>query len=156
MDINLTLIGQSISMILFVWFCMKFVWPPIMQALSDRKKQIADGLAAGERGKQELEQASKSAADEMLIAKQKAAEILAQAEKRSSQVVEEAKGLAQEEGDRIVSMAKAEDEQEIVRAREALRQNVADLAVAGAAKILDREVDAKAHADLLKNIKAEL
>ena len=156
MNINATLIAQTIMFILFVWFCMKFVWPPIMQALSDRKKQIADGLAAGERGKQELEQASKSAADEMLIAKQKAAEIIAQAEKRSSQVVEEAKGLAQEEGDRIVSMAKAEVEQEIVRAREALRQNVADLAVAGAAKILDREVDAKAHADLLKNIKAEL
>jgi len=156
MNINATLIAQTIMFILFVWFCMKFVWPPIMQALSDRKKQIADGLAAGERGKQELEQASKSAADEMLVAKQKAAEILAQAEKRSSQVVEEAKGLAQEEGDRIVSMAKAEVEQEIVRAREALRQNVADLAVAGAAKILDREVDAKAHADLLKNIKAEL
>jgi len=156
MNINATLIAQTIMFILFVWFCMKFVWPPIMQALSDRKKQIADGLAAGERGKQELEQASKSAADEMLIAKQKAAEILTQAEKRSSQVVEEAKGLAQEEGDRIVSMAKAEVEQEIVRAREALRQNVADLAVAGAAKILDREVDAKAHAELLKNIKAEL
>ena len=156
MNINATLIAQTIMFILFVWFCMKFVWPPIMQALSDRKKQIADGLAAGERGKQELEQASKSAADEMLIAKQKAAEILTQAEKRSSQVVEEAKGLAQEEGDRIVSMAKAEVEQEIVRAREALRQNVADLAVAGAAKILDREGDAKAHADLLKNIKAEL
>ena len=156
MNINATLIAQTIMFILFVWFCMKFVWPPIMQALSDRKKQIADGLAAGERGKQELEQASKSAADEMLIEKQKAAEILTQAEKRSSQVVEEAKGLAQEEGDRIVSMAKAEVEQEIVRAREALRQNVADLAVAGAAKILDREVDAKAHADLLKNIKAEL
>ncbi len=156
MNINATLIAQTIMFILFVWFCMKFVWPPIMQALSDRKKQIADGLAAGERGKQELEQASKSAADEMVMAKQKAAEILAQAEKRSSQVVEEAKSLAQEEGDRIVSMAKAEVEQEIVRAREALRQNVADLAVAGAAKILDREVDAKAHADLLKNIKAEL
>jgi F-type H+-transporting ATPase subunit b len=156
MNINATLIAQTIMFILFVWFCMKFVWPPIMQALSDRKKQIADGLAAGERGKQELEQASKSAADEMLIAKQKAAEIIAQAEKRSSQVVEEAKGLAQEEGDRIVSMAKAEVEQEVVRAREMLRQNVADLAVAGAAKILDREVDAKAHAELLKNIKAEL
>ena len=156
MNINATLIAQTIMFILFVWFCMKFVWPPIMQALSDRKKQIADGLAAGERGKQELEQASKSAADEMLTAKQKASEIIAQAEKRSSQVVEEAKGLAQEEGDRIVSMAKAEVEQEVVRAREMLRQNVADLAVAGAAKILDREVDAKAHAELLKNIKAEL
>ena len=108
MNINATLIAQTIMFILFVWFCMKFVWPPIMQALSDRKKQIADGLAAGERGKQELELASKSAAAEMLTAKQKAAEIIIQAEKRSSQVVEEAKGLAKEEGDRIVSMAKAE------------------------------------------------
>ena len=156
MNINATLIAQTIMFILFVWFCMKFVWPPIMQALSDRKKQIADGLAAGERGKQELELASKSAADEIFSAKQKAAEIITQAEKRSSQVVEEAKGLAKEEAGRIVSMAKTEVEQEVVRAREMLRQNVADLAVAGAAKILGREVDAKVHAELLKNIKAEL
>ena len=156
MNINATLIAQTIMFILFVWFCIKFVWPPIMQALSDRKKQIADGLAAGECGKQELELASKSAAAEMLTAKQKAAEIIIQAEKRSSQVVEEAKGLAKEEGDRIVSMAKAEVEQEVVRAREMLRQSVADLAIAGAAKLLDLAVDAKVHAELLKNIKAEL
>lgn len=135
---------------------MRFVWPPIMQALSERKKQIADGLAAGERGKHELELASKNAADNIREAKQKAAEIIAQAEKRSSQVVEEAKGVAKEEGDRIVASAKAEVEQEVFRAKEILRQQVAELAVAGAAKILDREVDAKTHADLLKNIKAEL
>tara|TARA_Y100001936_G_scaffold40251_1_gene38781 strand:+ start:866 stop:1336 length:471 start_codon:yes stop_codon:yes gene_type:complete len=156
MNINATLIAQTIMFVLFVWFCMKFVWPPIMQALSDRKKQIADGLAAGEQGKRELELASKSASEDIEKAKQKAAEIIAQAEKRSSQVVEEAKGLAKEEGDRIVASAKAEVEQEIFRAREVLRQEVADLAIAGAAKILDREVDAKAHADLLKTIKAEL
>ena len=156
MNINATLIAQTIMFVLFVWFCMKFVWPPIMKALSDRKKQIADGLAAGEQGKRELELASKAASEDLEKAKQRAAEIIAQAEKRSSQVVEEAKGLAKEEGDRIVASAKAEVEQEIFRAREILRQNVADLAVAGAAKILDREVDAKAHAELLKTIKAEL
>ena len=156
MNINATLLGQTIMFILFVWFCMKFVWPPIMQSLSERKKQIADGLAAGERGKHELELASKHAAANLHEAKQKAAEIIAQAEKRSSQVVEEAKGIAKEEGNRIVASAKAEVEQEVFRAREILRQHVADLAVAGAAKILHREVDAKAHADLLTTIKAEL
>lgn len=98
MNINATLIAQTIMFILFVWFCMKFVWPPIMQALSDRKKQIADGLAAGERGKQELEQASKSAADEMLTAKQKAAEIITQAEKRSSQVARKQKVSLKKKG----------------------------------------------------------
>ncbi len=156
MNINATLLGQTIMFILFVWFCMKFVWPPIMQALSERKKQIADCLAAGERGKHELELASKSAAENLREAKQKAAEIITQAEKRSSQVVEEAKGIAKEEGNRIVASAKAEVEQEVFRAREMLRQHVADLAVAGAAKILHREIDAKAHADLLTTIKAEL
>jgi F-type H+-transporting ATPase subunit b len=156
MNINATLLGQTIMFILFVWFCMKFVWPPIMQALSERKKQIADGLAAGERGKRELELASKSAAENLREAKQKAAEIITQAEKRSSQVVEEAKGIAKEEGNRIVASAKIEVEQEVFRAREMLRQHVADLAVAGAAKILHREIDAKAHADLLTTIKAEL
>jgi F-type H+-transporting ATPase subunit b len=156
MNINATLLGQTIMFILFVWFCMKFVWPPIMQALSERKKQIADGLAAGERGKRELELASKNAAENLREAKQKAAEIITQAEKRSSQVVEEAKGIAKEEGNRIVASAKIEVEQEVFRAREMLRQHVADLAVAGAAKILHREIDAKAHADLLTTIKAEL
>ncbi len=156
MNINATLLGQTIMFILFVWFCMKFVWPPIMQALSERKKQIADGLAAGERGKRELELASKNAAENLREAKQKAAEIITQAEKRYSQVVEEAKGIANEGVNRIVASAKVEVEQEVFRAREMLRQHVADLAVAGAAKILHREIDAKAHADLLTTIKAEL
>ena len=156
MNINATLIGQTITFFLFVWFCMKFVWPPIMQALSERKKQIADGLAAGERGKHELELASKRAVENLHESKQKAAEIIAQAEKRASQVIEEAKGVAKDEGNRILVGAKAEVEQEVFRAKEVLRQHVADLAVAGAAKILRREVDAKAHADLLTAIKAEL
>lgn len=156
MNINATLLGQTIMFIMFVWFCMKFVWPPIMTALSERKKQIADGLAAGERGKHELELASRRATESMHEAKQKAAEVIAQAEKRASQIMEEAKISAKEEGDRLVAGAKAEIDQEVNRARETLRQQVADLAVAGAEKILRREVDAKAHAELLTALKNEI
>lgn len=156
MNINATLLGQTIMFIMFVWFCMKFVWPPIMAALSERKKQIADGLAAGERGKHELELASRRATESMHEAKQKAAEVIAQAEKRASQIMEEAKNAAKEEGDRLVAGAKAEIDQEVNRARETLRQQVADLAVAGAEKILRREVDAKAHAEILTALKNEI
>ena len=156
MNINATLIGQTITFFLFVWFCMKFVWPPIMNALADRKKLIADGLAAGERGKQELELASKKAADSMRDAKSQAADVIAQADKRAAQIIDEAKTAASAEGDRIIAAAKAEIDQEATRAREALREQVATLAVAGAEKILRREIDAKAHADLLEAIKKEL
>ncbi len=156
MNINLTLIGQSITFAVFVWFCMKYVWPPIMNAMAERKKQIADGLAAGERGKHELELASKRAADALREAKAQAAEVIAQAEKRAAQIVEEAKAAAKAEGDRLIAGAKAEIEQEATRAREALREHVAALAVAGAEKILRREIDAKVHADLLEALKKEL
>ncbi|MES2000116.1 MAG: F0F1 ATP synthase subunit B [Pseudomonadota bacterium] len=156
MNINATLLGQSITFFVFVWFCMKFVWPPIMQALGERKKQIADGLAAGERGKHELELASKRAAEHLHDAKQKAADIIAQADKRAAQLVEEAKGTAKVEGDRMIAGAQASIAQETVRAKETLRGQVAGLAVAGAEKILRREIDAKAHADLLDAIKNEL
>jgi F-type H+-transporting ATPase subunit b len=156
MNINATLLAQSIMFILFVWFCMKFVWPPIMNALGERKKQIADGLAAGERGKHELELASRRATESLHEAKQKAADVIVLAEKRASEIVEEAKGAAKEEGDRLVAGAKAEIEQEINRAREVLRQQVAELAVAGAEKILRREIDAKAHAELLTSLQNEI
>ncbi|MDP2027266.1 F0F1 ATP synthase subunit B [Sulfuriferula sp.] len=156
MNINATLLGQSITFFVFVWFCMKFVWPPIMQALGERKKQIADGLAAGERGKHELELASKRAAEHLHDAKQKAADIIAQADKRAAQLVEEAKGTAKVEGDRMIAGAQASIAQETVRAKETLRGQVAGLAVAGAEKILRREIDAQAHADLLDAIKNEL
>jgi len=156
MNINATLLGQTIMFIMFVWFCMKFVWPPIMQALEARKKQIADGLAAGERGKHELELAAKRFTQVLQEAKQDASEILAQAEKRATQIVEEAKETARQEGDRLLAGAKAEIGQEVFRAKEELRQQVADLAVAGAEKILRREIDAKAHAELLASIKTEL
>ncbi len=156
MNINVTLVGQTIMFFMFVWFCMKFVWPPIVNALAARKQLIADGLAAGERGKHELELASKRSAEVLHDAKVKASEIIAQAEKRSAQIVDEAKNAAKEEGDRMIAAAKAEVEQELFRVKEALRQQVADLAVAGAEKILRREVDAKAHAELLTAIKEQL
>ncbi|HNA81528.1 MAG TPA: F0F1 ATP synthase subunit B [Thiobacillaceae bacterium] len=156
MNINATLFAQAIMFALFVWFCMKYVWPPIIGALEARKKQIADGLAAADRGKHELELAGKRASETMHEAKLKAVEIIAQAEKRAVQVIEEAKTAAKDEGDRMIAAAKAEIEQESHRAREALRGEVASLVVAGAGKVLRREVDAKAHADLLEAIKNEL
>jgi F-type H+-transporting ATPase subunit b len=156
MNFNATLIGQSITFIFFVWFCMKFVWPPIMNALETRKKQIADGLAAAEQGRKSLEASSKQADQAIQDARSRAADILAQAEKRGSQVVEEAKVAAKAEGDREKAAAKADIQQEVSRAREQLREQVAALAVAGAEKILRREVDAKAHADLLEGIKKQL
>jgi ATP synthase, F0 subunit b len=156
MNFNATLIGQSITFAFFVWFCMKFVWPPIMNALETRKKQIADGLAAADRGKHELELASKRAGDNLRDAKAQAAEVIAQAEKRAAQIVEDAKLAAKEEGDRQLAAAQANIEQETNRARESLREQVAALAVAGAEKILRREVDAQTHAELLGQLKAEL
>lgn len=156
MNINATLIAQAIMFALFVWFCMRFVWPPIVGALDARKKQIADGLAAADRGKHELELAAKRATESLHEAKVKASEIIAQAEKRSAQIVDEAKNAAKVEGDRLLAAAQAEVEQEVFRARELLRGQVAQLVVAGAEKVLRREVDAKAHADLLEAIKSEL
>lgn len=156
MNINATLLAQMIMFILFVWFCMKFIWPPIVNALAERRKHIADGLAAGERGKHELELAGKRAGDVLRDAKQQSADVIAQAEKRAAQIIDEAKHAAKAEGDKIVAGAKSEIEQEVVRARESLRQQVAALAVAGAEKILRREVDAKAHADILRSIESQL
>jgi F-type H+-transporting ATPase subunit b len=156
MNINFTLISQAMAFAIFIWFTVRFVWPPLMRAIENRQRTIADGLAAGERGKHELELASQRSADVVRDAKQRASDIIAQAEKRGAEIVEEAKGAAKDEGDRILTGAKAEVEQEVFRAREALRQQVAELALAGASKILRREVDAKAHADLLASIKAEL
>jgi F-type H+-transporting ATPase subunit b len=156
MNINLTLLAQAMSFAILIWFTVKFVWPPLLNAVETRQKQIADGLAAGERGRHELELAAKRASQEMHGAKEKASEIIAQAEKRASEIVEEAKNNAKAEGDRIVAGAKAEIEQEVNRAKEGLRQQVAGLAIAGAEKILRREIDAKAHAEMLGAIAQEL
>jgi F-type H+-transporting ATPase subunit b len=155
MNINFTLFSQAMAFAIFIWFTVRFVWPPLMRAIENRQKTIADGLAAGERGRHELELASKHSGDVVREAKQRASDIIAQAEKRAAEIVDEAKSAAKDEGGRILTGAKAEVEQEVFRAREALRQQVAELAVAGASRILRREVDAKVHADLLASIKAE-
>lgn len=156
MNINLTLIGQTITFIVFVWFCMKFVWPPIMNALEQRKKKIADGLAAAERGAHEKELAEKRAAETLQEAKQKAQEIINQAQKRANEIVEEAKDNARGEAERIVAAANAEIEQEVNRAREQLRGQVVSLAVAGAGKVLKKELDEKANEQLLQDLVAQL
>ena len=149
MNINLTLIAQLISFAVFVLFTMKFVWPPIVKALEERKAKIADGLAAAERGQHEQELAEKKAAERLHEAKQQAAEIIAKAEKRGSEIVEEAKNDARTEGDRLVTAARSEIEQETNKAREVLREKVAELAVAGAEKILRKEIDAAKHQDIV-------
>jgi F-type H+-transporting ATPase subunit b len=156
MNLNFSLIAQALAFALFIWFTAKFVWPPIIRAIEERQKQIATGLAAAERGKQELDLASKRADEALRDARRQAQEILAQAEKRGTELVEEAKSQAKIEGDRIVAAAKAEIEQEVSRAKEQLRSQVSVLAVKGAEKILRREVDAKAHADLLAAVATEL
>jgi len=156
MNINFTLISQAVAFSIFIWFTVKFVWPPLLRAIEERQKTIADGLAAGERGSHELELASQRSSDVLKEAKQRASEIILQAEKRATEIVEESKRTAKEEGDRIIAGAKTDIEHEVFSAKEALRQHVAELAVAGAAKILRREVDAKAHADMLASIGEDL
>ena len=156
MNINFTLISQAIAFSIFIWFTVKYVWPPLLRAIEERQKTIADGLAAGERGRHELELASHRSSDVLKEAKQRASEIILQAEKRATEIVEEAKKTAKEEGDRIVAGAKADIEHEMFSAKEILRQHAVELAIAGAAKILRREVDAKTHASILDSIKEDL
>jgi len=149
MNINLTLFGQMISFAVFVWFAMKFVWPPIIAALAERKSKIVEGLAAAERGHHEQQLGQKRAKELMLEAKQQATEVMTQAQKRAAEIVEEAKGDARTEGERLISAAKAEIELEANRAREELREKVAGLAVTAASKILEKEIDAKSHQALV-------
>lgn len=156
MNINLTLIGQLISFVVFVWFTMKFVWTPIMAALETRKKEIADGLAAAERGQHEQELAKERAKESLHEAKQQAAEIINQAHKRANEIVDEAKNDAKAEGDRILTAAQAEIEQELNRSREALREKVAILVVSGAEKILQKEINADAHKDVVDNVAGQI
>lgn len=156
MNLTVTMIAQGITFFVFVLFCAKFIWPPLTKALEARQKQIADGLAAGEEGRQSLERAAKDADTAIAQARSRAGEIVAQAEKRASQIIEEAKSTAKVEGDRLVAGAKAEINQEVSRAKENLRTQVAALAVAGAEQILKREVDAKAHADMLAAVQKQL
>jgi F-type H+-transporting ATPase subunit b len=156
MNINATLLAQTIMFALFVWFCMKFVWPPIMAALEHRKKQIAEGLANAEKAKLDLELAAKRSTEILREAKEKISEIVNNGEKRASEIIEAAKIQAKVEGDRIIAGAKAEIDQEVFRAKEQLRTQVSAIALAGASKILGREIDAKAHNDLLDKLVSEI
>lgn len=156
MDINMTLLGQTIAMIVFVWFCMKFIWPPIMTAIEERQKEIADGLAAAERGQQSLGKA-KAESDEIVDdARKQATQILDQAHARANEIVAEGKADGIKERERQLAAATAEVEQETNRAREELRGQVSAIAVASAEKILRREIDAEAHEDILSKLAAEL
>ena len=156
MNINMTLIGQLIAFAVFVWFCKAYVWPPIMNALEERKAKIAEGLAAAERGKHEQQLGEKRAKDILKEAKQQAAGILAQAEKRASEIEDEGKEKGRAEGQRMVTAAKAEIERETNRVREELRGNVVQLAMESVEKILEREVNADVHADFLAKQAARL
>lgn len=156
MNINATIIGQMIWFALFIWFVAKVVWPALNRMIETRQKTIAEGLAAAEKGRQTLELSSRQAEQDIRSARERAGEIVAQAEKRAAQMIEEAKNAAREEGAREKAAAQAEIEQQVARAREMLREQVAALAVAGAEKILRREVDQKAHAELLRQLKAEI
>jgi F-type H+-transporting ATPase subunit b len=156
MSLNFTLFAQAAVFLAFIWFTVKLVWPHMLRAIEQRQKTIADGLAAAEQGKKSLEVSTRQSEESVKQGRDRAAEIILQAERRAAQVLEEAKTAAKAESDREKTAAKAEIQQEVSRAREQLREQVSALAVAGAEKILRREVDAKAHADLLDGIKRQL
>ncbi len=156
MDINLTLIGQTIAMIVFVWFCMKFIWPPILNAIEERQEQIAEGLAAAEKGQDKLVQAQAEADEIVADARKQATSILDQAHARANEIVAEGKSDGVKERERQLAAAKAEIEQEANKAREELRGEVSAIAIASAEKILKREIDDKAHEDILGKLAQEL
>lgn len=156
MGINATLIGQMITFIVFILFTMKFVWPPIKQAMSEREKRIADGLASAERGQHELELAQKKAAEKIREAKEQANEIVERANRQGASIVDEAREEARQVAERERTAAEARIEQEVNQARTELRRQVADLAILGAARILEREVDAKAHRAMLDELAEQL
>lgn len=156
MNLNATLLGELIAFAVFVLFCMKFVWPPIMSAIEERQKKIADGLAASDRAEKDLHLAQEKAKEQLLEAKQQAAEIIEQAKRRAGSIVESETQRAHEERDKIVSAGQVEVEAERNRAKEELRKQVSTLAVLGAERILAREIDAQAHSDIVEKLVAEL
>jgi F-type H+-transporting ATPase subunit b len=156
MDITFTLIAQAIVFALFIWFTARFVWPPLMRAVEDRQKKIADGLAAAEKGNRSLAEASAKTEEQLKAARVQAQDILSAANKQAGVLVEQAKGTAQGEAERIKAAAREEVDREINRAREQLRKQVGELAVAGAAQILKREINPQAHADVLKELAAKI
>lgn len=156
MNINLTLFAQLIAFVVFVIFCMKFVWPPIIAMLDERKKKIADGLAEAERGMKQQELAEQGAEKKLAEAKQQASEILGQAQKRANEIVDDAKLAAVDEGNRIKEVAHAEVDKEVNRAKEQLRNQVSSIAVAGAERILKKEINASSHQDILDDLAAQI
>ena len=156
MSINATLIAQLIVFLILVWFTMKFVWPPITKALDERAQKIADGLSAADKAKADLAAANKRVEAQLSAARNDAQQRLADAERLAQQMIEEAKGRASDEGAKIIAAARAEAQQDAVKAREALRDQVAALAVKGAEQILRKEVNASVHAELLNRLKTEL
>jgi len=156
MNLTLTIVAQAIAFALFIWFTVSFVWPPLLRAIEARQKQIADGLAEAERGRSSLADAQKQTDVLLKEARERAHELMAQAEKSANQRVEDAKGQAKTEADRIIAAAHAQVGQEVQAAKQQLREQVAALAVAGAEKILRREVDAKSHSDMLSQLKAQI
>ena len=156
MNINATLIGELIAFLVFVLFCMKYVWPPIINAIETRQQKIADGLAATDRAEQDLRLAQEKAKQHLVEAKTQASALIDQAKKREQQIIEEAAVKAQTEREKILAQAKAEVEAERIRAKEELRKQVAALAVAGAERILQRSIDEAAHSDILEKLVAEL
>jgi len=155
-NINATLFLQAIVFAILVWFTMRYIWPPLTKALDERAQKIADGLAAADKAKSDLASANKRVEEQLAQTRNDSTKLLADAERRAQAIVDEAKKRAEEEGAKIVAAAKAEAEQQSVRAREVLREQVAGLAVKGAEQILQREVNAGVHAELLARLKTEL
>ncbi|MDF7679553.1 F0F1 ATP synthase subunit B [Enterobacteriaceae bacterium ESL0689] len=156
MNMNATILGQAIAFFVFVWFCMKYVWPPIMAAIEKRQKEIADGLSSAERAKKDLDLAQTNATDQLKTAKEEAQVIIEQANKRRALILDEAKAEAEQERAKIIAQAQVEIDAERKRAHEELRKQVAMLAIAGAEKIIERSVDEAANSDIVDKLVAEL
>lgn len=156
MEINATLIGQLITFAILVWFTMRYVWPPIVKAMNEREKKIAAGLESAERGKRELEMAERKALNIIREAKEEASRIIEQSHKRADGLVEEAKEKSRQEAERIIERAREEIAREVIQAKEELRKQLATLAIAGAEKVIQQQLDAKSHAALLNQFAAEI
>ena len=156
MNFNATLIGQSITFIIFVWFCMKFIWPMLLTIMQERETRIVDGLAAAEQGQKDLDQAQTKVSESLKDAKQQAQEIINQAQKRANEIVDESKDIARDEAEKIKVAASSDIDQQINSAREQLRKEVSGIALAGAEQILKREIDAKTHAAVLDELVAQI
>ena len=156
MNFNATLIGQSITFLVFVWFCMKYIWPPLLAVLEERNARISDGLAAAEQGQKDLEDAQSKVSDSLKDAKQQAQDIINQAQKRANEIVDESKDIARDEAEKIKVAASSDIDQQVNSAREQLRKEVSGIALAGAEQILKREIDAKTHAAVLDELVAQI